>query len=171
MEFVRFSRKDHLQEPAVKQWCFWRGVVGRRSHRSNDAVLLSLLAFALHQFMQVALIAQRFPLRLPRHFFVRLSYRGQVQCLQTLRQFRFDVGRLTHRLTPASLKSWSKLSRGTSAMCTSVRSGTWSQRSKNSANASWLISVFLPAAVASSRRRASSTRASPSLAASSRISR
>jgi len=77
-----------------------------------------LITFPLHHFMQVTLIAERFPFRLLCRLLIALPDCGQVQMFQVLRQFRLNAGQFAHCHTslPPWLNNESKLASDTSAI-------------------------------------------------------
>src|SRR5581483_1443903 len=127
----------------------------------------------LGQLMQVSLVAQRFPLGLPRLILEATAYRRQVQFTEILVQLFFEVGRGSAHCSTSAVppSNSSKVASETGDTLTAVAGGS----AVSSLISVRMVSAFSlpsPSSPSSSRwRSASSTRASPSLAATSRISR
>src|SRR5579871_4854842 len=120
-----------LQEAAIEQGAhlpcgLWRKTLGverfqrflqrelRLSKHLGDTVLLAVLALPLDQFVKIPLVAERFALRLPGHFFVALPDGGQVQILQALCKLGFHIHGAAHctPLRSTADRSWSATPRG-----------------------------------------------------------
>src|SRR5512140_1446098 len=137
-------------------------------------MLAPLLTLALGQFQQVLFVAQRFPLGVACLVLDAPAGGGQLEFPQVLGQFFLHVPRFAHCTTPVSPhapSSSSKLAKATSATSMGLAGGT---------PASWLSTARTASAVSfpspispssSNPLSAWSTRASPSSAATCRISR
>src|ERR1022692_3871055 len=143
----------------------------RLLQQAGHAVLAPLLTFEFDQFKQVPLIAHRFPFRLTRFFLKAAPEYRQVQIFETFRQRGLEV-RCAHSVTFDPLpSSSSKLASETSSTSMFVAAGTAAPSFRIPA-ITFAFSFPSPISPCSStHRRMSSTRASPSFAASSNISR